>query len=89
MSNRGMNALAIFSIKEDGAKIELTGHQEVMGKAPRNFLIDPKGEFVFVANQETDNIVIFKLDKNTGKLTYTGNQTKVPAPVCIKMLSVK
>jgi 6-phosphogluconolactonase len=89
MSNRGMDALSIFSIKEDGAKIELIGQQEVMGKAPRNFLVDPKGEFVFVANQETDNIVIFKLDKNTGKLTYTGNQTKVPAPVCIKMVSIK
>jgi 6-phosphogluconolactonase len=89
MSNRGLDVLSIFSIKEDGAKIELLGQQEVMGKFPRNFFVDPKGEYVFVANQNTDNIVIFKLDGSTGKLTYTGNQVKVPAPVCIKMHSVR
>jgi 6-phosphogluconolactonase len=89
MSNRGINALSIFSIKDDGAKIELIGQQEVMGAFPRNFFVDPKGEYVFVANQNTDNIVVFKLDGSTGKLTYTGNQVKVPAPVCIKMHTVR
>jgi 6-phosphogluconolactonase len=88
MSNRGLDALSIFSVKQDG-KIELIGQQEVMGKAPRNFFIDPKGEYVFVANQNTDNIVVFKLDQKTGKLNYTGNQVKVPAPVCVKLLSSK
>jgi 6-phosphogluconolactonase len=86
-SHRGLNTLAIFSIADDGASIKLIGQQDVMGESPRNFLIDPKGEFAFVANQDTDNIVIFKVDKSTGLLTYTGNQIKVPAPVCIKMLS--
>lgn len=85
MSNRGMDAIAIYSIQEDGG-IKLIGQQEVLGKAPRNFLVDPKGEFVFVANQDSDNIVIFKLDQKSGLMTYTGNQVKVPAPVCVKML---
>ena len=84
-SNRGMDALSIFAINEDGT-IKLIGQQETMGKTPRNFFVDPKGEFVFVANQDSDNIVIFKLDQKTGLLTYTGNQVKVPSPVCVKML---
>lgn len=87
-SNRGHNSLAIFSIGKDG-KISLVGQQDTMGKTPRNFLVDPKGEFVFVANQDTDNITVFRRDAKTGLLTYTGNSVSVPAPVCLKLLELK
>ena len=83
-SNRGYNALAIFAISNDG-KLTKVGDQPTEGKTPRNFLIDPKGEFVFVAHQDSDNITIFKRDQKTGKLTYTGHSVKVPAPVCVIM----
>jgi len=83
-SNRGYNGLAIFSIGNDG-KLTKIGDQPTEGKTPRNFLIDPKGEYVFVAHQDTDNITIFKLDQKTGRLTYTGQSVKVPAPVCVIM----
>ncbi len=85
-SNRGYNALAIFAIGNDG-KLTKIGDQPTEGKTPRNFLIDPKGEFVFVAHQDSDNITIFKRDQKTGKLTYTGQSVKVPAPVCVIMAS--
>lgn len=83
-SNRGANTLAIFSISNDG-RLTKVGDQPVEGKTPRNFLIDPKGEFVFVANQDTDNITIFRRDGKSGKLTYTGQAVSVPAPVCVIM----
>lgn len=81
-SNRGHNSLAIFAIGNDG-KLTKVGDQPTEGKTPRNFLIDPKGDFVFVAHQDSDNITIFKRDQQTGKLTYTGQSVKVPAPVCV------
>ncbi|GAB4045938.1 lactonase family protein [Spirosoma litoris] len=83
-SNRGYNSLAIFAIGADG-KLTKVGDQPTEGKTPRNFLIDPKGEFVFVAHQDSDNITIFKRDQKTGKLTYTGQSVSVPAPVCVLM----
>ncbi len=83
-SNRGANTLAIFAIGNDG-KLTKVGDQPTEGKTPRNFLIDPKGDFVFVAHQDSDNITIFKRDQKTGKLTYTGQSVKVPAPVCVIM----
>ena len=83
-SNRGYDALAIFAIGNDG-KLTKVGDQPTEGKTPRNFLVDPKGEFVFVAHQDSDNITIFKRDQKTGKLTYTGQPVKVPAPVCVIM----
>lgn len=86
LSNRGLDAISIFDIKDNGS-IELIGQQTTLGKTPRNFFIDTKGEFAFVANQNSDNVVILKIDEKTGGMNYTGNEVKVPSPICIKMLS--
>ncbi|WP_229311142.1 lactonase family protein [Larkinella soli] len=87
-SNRGYNALAVLSIAKDG-KLTLIDQAPTEGKTPRNFMVDPKGEYVFAANQDTDNIVVYKLDGKTGRLTPTGTQVKVPAPVCIKHFAIQ
>ena len=87
MSNRGANVLTIYSIGDDG-KITLVGHQSTGGKVPRNFLVDPKGEYLFTANQDTDSIVIFRINPKTGKLTEVGKPVQVPSPVCLKMVSL-
>lgn len=87
MSNRGHDAIAIFSINADGT-IKLLGHQSVLGKTPRNFFMDPRGEFIFVANQDTDNIVVFRINAKTGKLTPVGKPLKIPAPVCLQLVSL-
>jgi len=38
---------------------------------------------VYVANQDSDAIVLFDVDPHTGQLTPTGDVTRVGAPVCI------
>jgi 6-phosphogluconolactonase len=87
MSNRGLNAISIYSILPTG-KIKFIGIQDTGGKTPRNFMIDPKGEFLFVANQDTDTIVMYRINPKTGKLTLVGKPVKVPSPVCLKMFSL-
>ena len=86
MSNRGLNALSIFSIAPTG-KLTLIGQQET-GKTPRNFLVDPKGEFLFVASQDDDTITMYRLNNKTGKLVAVGKPVKVPSPVCLKMMAL-
>ena len=75
----------------DSAKgtLQLVEHVSTKGKAPRNFAIDPTGRFLFVANQESNNIVVFKIDPKTGRLTDTGQILKAPSPVCIVFLSAE
>ena len=83
VTNRGTaNDITCFSVEKNG---KLTFRQQVStgGDGPRNFAITPDGNYVFVANQNTDNIVIFKRDRITGLLTNTGKQIKVGAPVCL------
>lgn len=88
MSNRGHHSISMYSIDKSGM-IKLIGQQDTKGKTPRNFMIDLKGEYILVGNQDTDLITIFKIDPKTGKLRFTGNQVNVPSPVCLKMLVLK
>jgi 6-phosphogluconolactonase len=62
------------------------GHQGSLGAKPRDFCIDPTGKFLVVANQDSDNLVIFKRDPETGALTPTGRSVEVGSPVCVQMV---
>ncbi len=87
-SNRAAaNTITIFKINPKKGTLSLVGHQPTLGKTPRNFNFDPSGNFLLVANQNSDNIVIFKIDKQTGLLTDTGNRISVGNPVCLKWIS--
>jgi 6-phosphogluconolactonase len=82
-SNRGdANELVIYSVTKDG-KLKLVGRQSTLGKTPRNFAITPEGNFLLIANQNSDEIVIFKRNKKTGMLTDTGKKIEVGSPVCL------
>jgi 6-phosphogluconolactonase len=86
-SNRGdENNLAIFSVNTVSGKLTAIGYQSAKGIQPRNFVIDPTGNYLLVANQKTNNIVVFKRNKETGLLQATPQQIEVPSPVCLKML---
>ena len=86
-SNRGeSNTIAILKINQQTGMLTLVGHQSTLGKTPRNFNFDPSGNFLLAANQNSDDIVIFKRDKQTGLLTDTGKKIDVGNPVCIKWI---
>lgn len=82
-SNRGHDSIAVFQITNRGGlkriQIIKTG-----GKTPRNFNIDPSGNWLIAANQSTNNLTIFKLNKNSGKLEFFGEPINVPTPVCVR-----
>jgi 6-phosphogluconolactonase len=87
-SNRGeSNSISIFSIDANDGKLTIVGHQSTLGKTPRNFNFDPSGNFLLVANQNSDEIVIFKVDKATGLLQDTEKRINVPKPVCLKWIN--
>lgn len=89
-SNRGeSNTIAIFKINPATGKLTSIGYQSTLGFKPRNFNFDPTGNFLLVANQDSDNIVIFKRNKQTGLLINTDNSIEVGNPVCIKWILKK
>jgi 6-phosphogluconolactonase len=86
-TNRGdFNSIAMFTIDQTTGILKSIGYQSSKGKTPRNFVIDPTGMFLLVANQEGNNIVTFKIDPATGVLQETDYITNVSSPVCLKFL---
>ncbi len=84
VSNRGHNSLVIYSINQENGKLNIIDYQDVKGKHPRNFCIEPQEDYLLVANMDTDNIVIFERNKETGLLKDTGKSLNLPSPVCLK-----
>lgn len=78
------NTIGIFKVNPSNGMLTLVGHQSTMGKTPRNFSIDPTGNYLLAANQNTNDIVVFKINKETGTLTDTGDRLTVNKPVCLK-----
>lgn len=84
-TNRGdANEIEVFAINRETGKLAFIERTSSLGKTPRNFVIDPNGNFLLVANQNSDDVYIFRINKNTGKLTYTGNKIEVGNPSCLK-----
>jgi len=50
---------------------------------PRDFNIDPSGKYLLAVGERSDEILLYKIDHETGKLTTTAAKIKLPAPGCI------
>lgn len=74
------NAISVYKILKDG-KIELVEQQSTLGKGPRDFAIDPTGNYLLVGHQYTNDIVIFRRNKTTGKIEDTGKRIELCSPV--------
>jgi len=86
-SNRGHDSIVIYKIDQSTGQLSCMGHESTRGNTPRNFAIDPAGKFLLAANQDSDTIVTFRIDPQSGQLRPTGQITKVPTPVCVKIIS--
>jgi 6-phosphogluconolactonase len=76
------NDISIFKTLKKG-KLKFEGRTSTLGDGPRNFAIDPSGNFLLVAHQYTNEVVIFKRNKKTGLLTDTGKKIELCSPVCL------
>jgi 6-phosphogluconolactonase (cycloisomerase 2 family) len=79
------NTISIFGINQQSGLLSLAGHESTLGVHPRNFTIDPTGNFLLVANLASNNIVVFRRNLKTGLLKKTKYEIKVPSPSCLQM----
>ncbi|MES2376816.1 MAG: lactonase family protein [Bacteroidota bacterium] len=88
-SNRGSaNEIVQFSVNKMTGLLTFVKRYSSMGRSPRNFVIDPTGSYLFVSNQYSNNVVVFKIDKRTGKLTLTPSVINIDTPMCIRFVPV-
>jgi 6-phosphogluconolactonase len=85
-SNRGSggpsDSIAIFRIDPTTGRISSAGYADTQGQVARNFNIDPSGRWLICVNQDSDNAVVFSIDRESGALTPTGQDVSVVNVVC-------
>ncbi|NWN96197.1 MAG: beta-propeller fold lactonase family protein, partial [Bacillus sp. (in: Bacteria)] len=86
VSNRGHNSIAIFQVDGDTGMLSLVDFVSSEGDWPRDFILDPSENYLVGSNQESNNLVLYKRDKNSGKLTLLQKDVKVGHPVCVKFM---
>ena len=84
-TNRGHDSIAAFRIADDG-KLTLIANEPSLGKTPQNLAIVGEGSLLLCANMSGNNLVVFRIDADTGRLKPVGNPIELTSPSCIRIL---
>lgn len=85
--NRLHDSIAIFAVELDGT-LRYIGEEWTRGNYPRSFTIDPSGEWLLCCNQRADNVAIFRVNRSTGALDFTGHYLPVGNPSMVQFLTL-
>lgn len=80
-TNRGHNSLSVYAIAPD-ASLAMAQNIPTGGKTPRAFTLSPTGNWLLCANQDSDTITTFAINKEKGTLTQHA-ELPLPSPVCL------
>lgn len=84
-SNRGHDSIVVFKVLDDGT-LEFVQIESVYGEHPRDFDISPNGEYIVVANRDTNNLTLFRRDVSTGKINLIQKDVHAPECVCVHFM---
>eukprot|EP00934_Nitzschia_sp_Nitz4_P004958 Nitzschia sp. Nitz4//scaffold46_size129759//74534//76257//NITZ4_003509-RA/size129759-augustus-gene-0.10-mRNA-1//1//CDS//3329552619//4948//frame0 len=83
VSNRGHQSITVYKVKTKGHKfgeLQTVGHFHTRGETPRHFQFDNSGQYLLVANQDSDSIAVFNFNLSNGEIKYSGNEYRIPSP---------
>lgn len=82
VSNRGRNTVSAFTFDQIG-RMSPIGEWPTAGRNPRHFAIDPKGDWLYVGNQDSGSIAAFRIDPISGELRRNGGDFSIASPACL------
>jgi hypothetical protein len=83
VSNRGHQSICVYRVKSSGPKrgeLQTVGYFHTRGETPRHFTFDRSGQYLLVANQDSDSLAVFSFNLSSGDIKYTGNEYRMPSP---------
>ena len=83
--NRLHDSIGIFAIDREGA-LRHIGDCSTLGDYPAQFQFDPTGAFLYACNHRSDCVTAFRVHRETGMLTFTGQYIPAGSPGCIAFL---
>lgn len=86
-ANRLHDSIACFAIAANGA-LTFIDVEWTRGDYPRVLEFDPTGTFLYSCNQRSDAVTTFRVDRQTGRLTFTGDYTPVGSATAMAFLEL-
>ena len=81
-TNRGdANVVLTYKVMK-GGELLLENILSVDGNSPRNLNMTPNNKWLFIGNQESNAVSVFKIGKN-GRLKLSAEKIQIPKPVCV------
>jgi 6-phosphogluconolactonase len=78
------NEISVYAIDPDSGHLIFVQRTTSFGKNPRDFAIDPNGNFLVAANQDSDSIFVYRIDKSSGRISRIMTTLSIGNPVCLK-----
>jgi len=82
-TNRNHDSVVVYAIAPATGRLSTLQHVFSGGAHPRHFALDPTERWLLCANQESDNVVSFPRDPETGLLGEPASMTSLSMPVCL------
>ena len=87
VGNRLHDSIGIFAVGDSG-DLTPVADEWTRGNYPRSFSFDPTGAFLYCCNQRADHVTVFKVNRKTGALAFTGHYAPVGNPSCVTLLDL-
>lgn len=85
VSNRGDNALVVFSVARRTGLLTEAQRIPCGGVTPWSMTLHSSGSWLFVANEASSTVNLFRVHPGSGRLTDTGTSVAVPNPASISV----
>lgn len=84
-ANRLHDSIAVFAVNFKG-ELKYAGEAATRGDYPRQFTLDPTGNFLYSCNQRSDNLTSFRIDRESGVPKFIGQYLPAGSPSCLIFL---
>ncbi len=82
-SNRGHNSISVYRRDEKSGTLVSVQLAPCGGKVPRHFKIDPSGNWLICAYQDSNAIGVLPINPTTGLLGEAAGIVSSPSPICL------
>lgn len=84
VTNRGAGTLAGFRIDPSNGRLTACDQAELGSPSSWAMVFDPSGRWALAAAQMGNQIVVYSVDEEAGRLTPTGQTLEVVSPSCLR-----
>jgi 6-phosphogluconolactonase len=89
VSNQGHNSVVLFSLDAATGAPAFVEEQGTGGRNPIHFGIQPSAVHLTIANRDTNQLLVARIDADNGRLKPSGVFVPMAAPTCVRFLPPK